>query len=476
MSQIILPIISGVLYFSLFPPVSAGFLAWFFLIPFFFSINGKNKKKRFFSGIFFGFSAYLLNLYWIYPTVKDAGEPFWISAGALILLALILSIYTGIFSFFYRQDSLWVAASGVLIFYLKGKLFSGFPWCDFYISQVNFPFFTQITKILGPHFLNFLIIFVNHSLFLSIKKRNFKIMKVPLFLLFATAVFGVFRLNFAEKLNPMKFTIAQVNVSQSEKWNPFSAEKIFFKIKKAVLNSEKGTLIVFPEAAIPGVLNYDFDEKNLLELFRKTGKSAIVGALYYEKAKLFNTSVFVSSKGIEGIYRKMHLVPFGEYVPLRSVFSFVNVLNEIGDTSPGSKKTIFEFHNAKILNLICNEVIYPDLWHAKSINLIANITNDAWYGKTQAPYQHLLHARFCATATGLPVIFANNCGPSALIDRFGRIVKITQPFKETLLSGKLLLPQKPSFWARNFDLTIIFVLAIFLWKILRGRKCLTTKV
>ena len=160
-------LLSGVLYFLSFPPAGFNFLIWVFLVPLFYAAD-KNPSGRFFYGFLAGLSGFCLNLYWIYPTVKGAGEPFLISFAALFLLSAVLALFTAVFTLSFKGSSLFIAFAGTLLSFLRGIILTGFPWCALYVSQAKSPIFLQITGLMGPHFLTFAIIFFNHSLFRAI--------------------------------------------------------------------------------------------------------------------------------------------------------------------------------------------------------------------------------------------------------------------------------------------------------------------
>ncbi|MFH1958696.1 MAG: apolipoprotein N-acyltransferase [bacterium] len=466
---------SGVLFFLSFPPAGLNFLIWIFLVPLFYAA-AKNPSGRFFYGFLAGLSGFCLNLYWIYPTVRGAGESFLVSFGALFLLSAVLSLFSAVFTLSFRGSSLFVAASGTLLSFLRGIILTGFPWCALYVSQAKSPLFLQITGLAGPHFLTFVIIFFNHSLFRAVcpvrvrraKKRGRRYFAYALSVFLFTAVFGTVRMNKTVTSVSKKIFICQLNIPQDIKWDSVSVGFIMERIRTFVLASKGAGLVVFPESCLPGVLNYDRYVNRFLEDMKKeTDSPVLFGAAVFMNGKLYNTALLLEPRGKEQFYLKRKLVPFGEFVPFKFFFSrFVNVLNEVGNFTPGKEQDLLKTDGLSVVPLICNEVIFPSLWRGAG-NLIVNISNNAWYGNTAAAEQHLWHARVCAAATGLPVIFANNRGPSAFIDGRGRVLKKTEMFLDALVSCDVQIPAKASFYQRTGDLFIPLILVFMITAVLK---------
>ncbi|MFH1353437.1 MAG: apolipoprotein N-acyltransferase [bacterium] len=458
---------SGVLFFLSFPPAGLNFLIWIFLVPLFYACSEKSSKG-FFYGFLAGLSGFCLNLYWIYPTVRGAGESFLVSFGALFLLSAVLSFFPAVFTLSFRGSSLFVAASGTLLSYLRGIILTGLPWCALYVSQAKSPLFLQITGLAGPHFLTFVIIFFNHSLFRAVKKRERRYVIYALSVFLFTAVFGIVRISRTVEAVEKKIFIGQLNIPQDIKWDSASGGFIMERIRTFVLSSKGADLVVFPESCLPGVLNYDRYVNRFLEDMKKeTDSPVLFGAAVFMNGKLYNTALLLEPRGKEQFYLKRKLVPFGEFVPFKNFFSrFVNVLNEVGDFTPGTAPGLLKTEGLSVAPLICNEVIFPYLWRGAG-NLIVNISNNAWYGKTSAAEQHLWHASAAAAATGLPVIFANNRGPSAFIDARGRVLKKTEMFSCELVSCEVQIPAKASFYQRTGDLFILLILIFMIAAVLK---------
>ncbi len=462
----LLSLTGGVLFFLSFPPASFGFLIWIFLVPIFFASGKLSPKGKYFVGFIAFFAGHFLNLYWIFYTVKSAGVTSLISFLALFLLSSILAFLDGFLIIFSKKNSVFVASLAAVIGFLKTKFLSGFPWCALYVALAKTPALLQSSKILGPFFLTFVIVFFNHSLYRGIKER-----KARYFL----AALVLFASNFSFSLLPKvrgkkeKITVCQLNVSQQDKWSAEKASLILSRINLfAEIADKKSDLVVFPESCLPGIVGYDRYIDGFVDgLEREKLPPVLIGAATFRNNKLYNAAILIN-RGRRQFYFKRKLVPFGEFVPMREIFGrFAGVLNNLGDFDRGLSAKTLVADNLRIFPLICSEVIYPSLWHADA-NIIVNITNDAWFGRTAAAFQHLAHAIVCAASTGLPVVFADNRGPSAIIDGDGEIVKKSRFYSMSLLSAEVEVPKRGSFYHRHFDLTLPAVFLIIV--LFAGRK------
>jgi apolipoprotein N-acyltransferase len=185
------------------------------------------------------------------------------------------------------------------------------------------------------------------------------------------------------------------------------------------------------------------------------------------RTRYLNSAYLLAPTGaIVGRSDKMHLVPFGEYVPLARFFPFVNKMVEgIGDFSPGNVITPLDTGKGKIGVLICAEVIFPELSRAYVLagsRLLVNITNDAWFGRSSAPYQHLSMTVFRAVENRMPLVRAANTGITAIIDSKGHIRRMTQLFKEDYLTGDIRLGDEETIYTRYGDIFAKLCLAFSL--------------
>jgi apolipoprotein N-acyltransferase len=273
---------------------------------------------------------------------------------------------------------------------------------------------------------------------------------------------------------PLRVAMVQGNIPQGEKWDPELAKRnvqVHLDLSREAI-AEKPDLILWPEAAVPGSVEYqrEFHEP-IVTLVDELGVPLVIGGIGLtpvsdERRFLFHNSVFVvvPGQGFVDRYDKSVLVPFGEYVPLRQVFGFLSAvattLADMGDLTPGSGPRPLAGlpglapHQVPVA-LICYEAVYPDLVRqavAKGANLLLNLTNDAWYGRSSGPDQFLAIASLRSAEHGLPMLRAANTGVTALVDARGQVVSRTALFERRVLTVDVPPRERtPTFYTRWGD-------------------------
>ncbi|MDP6625310.1 MAG: apolipoprotein N-acyltransferase, partial [Nitrospinota bacterium] len=246
---------------------------------------------------------------------------------------------------------------------------------------------------------------------------------------------------------------------------------------------EKPNLIVWPETATPFYFSNDqFNQKKLLQLGKESNSHILFGSPRHTQqgrnVTLFNSAYLISpEKSILGQYDKIHLVPFGEYVPLRKILFFVDkMVAGIGNFGSGMDHTVFSMPDSKFSVLICFEVIFPDLvrrFVKAGAGFLVNITNDAWFGKSAASYQHISMVVFRAVENRRPVIRAANTGITGIIDSRGKIITQTDIFVRDKIIGNIF-PEKSyrTFYTLYGD---VFAIAVLLCTIVYGGMIIYSK-
>ena len=445
-------LLSGILLFLSFPKFGLGFIAWIAFVPLFIALRSVVSLRRaLFLGWMTGLTACVGILYWIsYVVVNYGNLPLYLGVTLMLMLAGYLSIYFALFAtgivylrgkvpLCFVAPVLWVCLE-----YAKSKLFSGFPWENLGYSQFNNIFFIQFADIAGVFGLSFLIILLNVAFFEIIAERSKKsfVLATTVLLLWSGAyLYGVLRINQIDhtlKEAPgMDVSLIQGNIDQSIKWNANIQKETINIYEELSLRHPpaNGGLMVWPETAVP----FNFQDENELQhqvknLPVKTKSWFIFGSMSYatgkENTDYYNSAYLLSPQGdIRGKYDKVHLVPYGEYVPLRALFPFISRLAAgIGDFAEGKGFYPLTMGNRKIGVLICYEGILPEaarMYKNADAELLVNITNDAWFGTTSAPYQHLSMSVFRAVETRLYLVRAANTGISAIVDPTGKIIAQT---------------------------------------------------
>ena len=499
--NIFFAIVSGVLLILSFPKYGFGFVAWFALIPLLYALDRTTSiRQALMLGFITGVVGYVGIIYWIAYVVVNYGYlPIYLGIILMLLLACYLSVYLAIFAggitYFKNKIPLYLIAPvlWVCLEYCKSQMFTGFPWENLGYSQYLNLYLIQFADILGVYGLSFLIILVNASLFEIFTKRS-KIQYITAaavsLVLVSVYIYGIFRVNSIDKLlqNPstpsMEVSLIQGNIDQSIKWNKNFQKETLNIYEDISINNipASGGLIVWPETAVPINFQDDSDlSRQIRNLAIKTKSDFIFGSVSYLRRShyvdFYNSAYLLSSGGeVKGRYDKVHLVPYGEYVPLRNAFPFIKGLaSGIGDFSTGGGFSPLSTADRKIGVLICYEGILPfaaRMYKNESADILVNITNDAWFGSTSAPYQHLSMTIFRAVETRLYLVRAANTGISAIVDPRGQIVAKTNIFQRDALKGNVKLLKIPTFYAKYGDLLVgaSFMLCILclLWS-LKGR-------
>jgi apolipoprotein N-acyltransferase len=442
-------------------------------------------------GAFAGVIAYLGLIYWVVVAVHRYGNiPLPLAIPILLLLVMYLSLYWGVFAFlasYIKDKTEWIMllalpALWVGLEFLRSFLLSGFPWALVGYSQYLNTAVVQIADITGVYGVSFILLLINTLLFLWIVRwRGRK--RVPLqgtiftlVLLALTVAYGYWKINVPMTTDKgLQVGVAQGNIAQDIKLDRTSQNHILTIYRELTLQLERQSpvLIIWPETSVP----FSFPSGESLDgeveiIPQEVGSYLLFGSLYRKEGKetkYYNRAYLLSPKRrILGQYDKMHLVPFGEYVPLSSLFPFFNSLVGIGNITPGEEVVIFEFPRAKFGTLICFEVIFPELCRKfvrNGADFMVTITNDAWFGRTSAPYQHLAQATFRSIENRIWLVRAANTGISAFVDPWGRINTASGLFTREVLTGEIKLRgDKITFYAQYGDVFAIFcaLLGIFL--------------
>jgi apolipoprotein N-acyltransferase len=504
--DLLLSFLSGILLILSFPNFDVEFLAWFALVPLLYAIEGKGPYRSFKLGCLSGIVSFLGILYWIVVAVHTYGNiPLIPSVLILLLLVVYLSLFIGAFTFLTRliqlgsgiQTFLFTPFLWVALEYLRSLLLTGFPWANLGYSQyLNLPFI-QMADVTGAYGLSFVILMVNATLFWILHQWPKKIFPLKEALVTAVLLLGFLIYGYAKmgrvdrqmiQNPPLKIGLVQGDIDQSIKWDEaFQLEtlKIYEKLSLRVAE-DKPHLIIWPETATPFFFQ-DAKEYHplILDIPRKTNAFLLFGSPSYKinkgRVNHYNSAYLVSPSGeLVGKYDKIHLVPFGEYVPMQDLFFFIGSLGEgIGDFKSGKEIYNFSLPQGKFGVLICFEIIFPDLCRKfvkKGANFLVTITNDAWFGRTSAPYQHFSMAAFRAVENRVFVARAANTGITGIIDPKGKILKEGGIFERGTMNGTIRLSNRKTFYTLHGDVFAwaCSVFSIFLLAYARFQKCKNT--
>jgi apolipoprotein N-acyltransferase len=403
-------------------------------------------------GLTMGVVGYLGLVYWVVVAMNgfgNVGVP--LSLLALILLALYMAVYIGFFAFLvtFLRDRFRVPVGfsapplWVVLEYVRGFLLSGFPWSLLAHSQYNFLSLVQVASLTGTYFISFLIVAINCTVYEIIRQRRFPFWygSAVAAIFAASLLFGIIRLHQPVEAR-VPVAIVQGNIRQDVKFDEAYKNSTVETYRRLSLEYGKSaSLIVWPETAMPFVLLLDPSLAAVRTVPATLSNDLLLGAISMDHQRKFYNSAYVIGKDgqIGGTYSKVHLVPFGEYTPLTTYFPFLERVSvAAGDFFSGPNHKPLASGVGKLGMLICYEGVFPSITNEtvrEGAEVLVNITNDAWFGPTSAPYQHLAFYIFRAAETDRYVLRAANTGISAVIDPRGRIVARTDIFTERVLKG-----------------------------------------
>ncbi len=503
---------SGFLLTLSFPKVGISWLAWFAFVPLFVALRNLSLKKGFYLGLFTGIVHYLSLMYWLAYTMSAYGHlPFYVSIPVLFLLSFYLALYIAFFSMavtrlcqspfslLFIPPLLWVSLE-----YIRSFLFTGFPWELMGYTQFNMLHVIQISDVFGVYGVSFAIVLSNavaFLIYLRLMDNNWQGKRVQTklaagamaaFVVIFCAVwfYGKWRIvnihELAVKSPSSKVTIVQGNIDQAIKWDPaFQKSSTMKYIHLSSLSKDlHPDLVVWPETATPFYFMHDIElSKLVFKEIHEIGADFLIGSpaftLKNNKIEYYNSAFLVDAAGnINGRYDKTHLVPFGEYVPMKKWLPFVNKMVEgVGDFDTGDKGRTIKWQKSSIGILICYEIIFPALSRAMVQNhasLLVNLTNDAWYGRSSAPYQHFSMSVFRAVENRRSLVRAANTGISGFIGPSGRVIETTQIFKDAVITQKVPILKVETLYSRFGDVFAMVCLGLSVFFIiLRSLKSRT---
>lgn len=472
-----------VLFHQHFPDL--GMLAWFHLIPLLLVLSHLKGFKFFGAAALAGLISYGGTLYWLALAMKNFGGLVPREAiGVLFLILIILALYFSLalsFAFWVHRRIGWPLFILIPVFLLSfdflRKYFpvGGFPWPMASYSQGGFLPYFQWVDILGAYGLSFFIFLVNAlfaDLLLCWKRREFDVVLTRGVILVLVVLISFYASildqrhcdRTTQNVGVLHLALIQGNISQEMKWDPQSARENILRYLNLSRQaaSEGAEIAVWPETAYPYTVDlsdlssvrlFDADLLPLPTLLGAVSQWPTITAavpLYYNSAFMVGTDGLVTS-----FYHKMHLVPFGEYVPMKDWLVFARRLTtSVGDFERGPHPSLLSFNNFKLGTLICYEDIFSDISRAfvkEGADFLVNISNDAWYGDSSASYQHLVFSQFRALENRRYVVRATNTGMTAVIDIHGDILKEFPPTLEGALVWPLSVEKKEAPYTRWGD-------------------------
>ena len=498
--------LSGVLLAFSFPGVSWGWLAFIALTPLIIAVpRARSRREAFLLG-WLGYSvAWLINLPWVVIVMsRYGGLPQSVGIALFIALSVWLGLYGGVFALIVRSLKLrhsvlpWllVPATWIALEYARSYILLGSPWHLIGGALIDLTPLVQPARWLGPYGLGFLVVLVSTLLAWIVAsadttRRRIAAGSATVVLLAAWMVTGSILLNrqAAQMRAEKQFTAAllQPNITQEMRWDERNLSELFQRMARM---TEEGfeadaDVVVWPESTLPLEFFGDAAFRGYVEgTSRVHNGDIILGSVARDAAapeKLWNAAYLVSRGETTGRYDKLRLVPFGEYVPLRKMLFFAEKLvRAVGEFQFGTNEfpLIGKF---KYGPAICYEVVYPRIPATQVANgaeVLVTITNDAWFGRSAAPRQHLNQARMRSVETDRYFLRAATTGISALIDPAGRLVGELDMEQQGMVVGKFSPRQSRTAYVRFGDwpawFSIAAVIITLIYRIVGHRLSITS--
>jgi apolipoprotein N-acyltransferase len=444
-----------------------------------------------------------LTLYWLVETMTTfggLGVPIAVfAAGVLVAyLALFPAAFALILARIYRvfgtRGLLLAPAVWVTTELGRQYVWDGFPWILLGYSQVTVLPVAQVASIVGVYGLSALLATTSTAAALLVLDRGrtrwaFAISTAVL--LSIVVLWGRARLDGSELLThgaPVRVGVLQGNVLQAQKWDPTMRATItdlYIDMTRRAL-AQGATFIMWPESSYPVFFEQDLiGGAAVRRLAVESGATLLIGSDQVEPvrstsevsaptSRLYNAAFLVKPDGTTGaVYRKMHLVPFGEYVPLKALLFFVGpIVEAVSDFTPGTDPVLLPVEGHLASTAICYEVIYPDLirrFVQNGSELLTTITNDAWYGRSSAAYQHWDQSSMRAIEQGRYLARAANTGISGFVDPYGRVLNKTALFESAVVVQDLRFLTDRTIYSRIGDLVAWLSLAVTIAALLSTR-------
>ena len=441
----------GVAFTLVFAPFNLYILTSIFMMPVFFVCLRSTPKQAAIYLFFFGFGHFLSGVYWVYISIHTFGNaPFWIALLLMFGLVVLMSSYFYLAGYLISwlvsgQSSLLILVGPsvwVLFEWIKGWIFSGFPWLSIGYSQID-TFLSGWGPVLGVYGVSWFLLFSSTAfLHFYLKKRYFSALSIILL----PYLFGALLLSYSwtEDLDqPIAISIIQGGISQDLKWKNEQLPKTMDLYLQATLNTENDSFVIWPEVAIPASLDQFESYVDLLQKhLKRTNKKLAIGVLEKDESSThsYNSMMFLDGENRQ-FYRKRHLVPYGEYFPVPNFvrqWMRMQGLPNLDLLKGEDNQELIEFKERVYLaTAICYEIAFgsEQLYAFPEANILLNISNDAWFGNSIAPHQHLQITRMRALETGRYLIRSTNNGISAFINPQGRLQKRSGQFEFEILSS-----------------------------------------
>jgi apolipoprotein N-acyltransferase len=459
-------------------------------------LKGQPALRAFVLGLITGVVFFVGTVYWTGAVLSTfGGLPGILAVVAVLLLSSYLAIYPAIFSVIAARLVARAGASALLLAppiwvateFARGYVFGGFPWVPLGNSQVTVLPVVQIASLFGVYGVSLLVAFVNAAIAFALLepgRARTRVVAAAGLLLLVVAVWGTWRVadsSLTRLGTPIRVGLIQGNIAQDDKWKPSEARRIFTTYIAMTRDAVRrgAQYVIWPESSTPFTFGEDpSGDQAVRALALEVGVPILVGSdelVHSTPPASYNSAFQVAPDGrTAAVYRKMHLVPFGEFIPLQHWISFVAPLvKRLMPFSEGESSVMLPVGSHRASTSICYEVVFPALVR-DAVNmgseLLTTITNDGWYGNSSAPFQHFELASMRAIEQGRYLARAANTGISGLIDPYGRVLARSGIFEQVGLVGEVRFLPTRTMYARVGDVVAYASIAITLLALVMTRR------
>lgn len=487
---ILLALFAGAIFSLALAPFEQWYIALLSPALLYAALHKRSAKHAFAIGLSYGIGLWFVGAFWLYTSIHVYGDT---AAPLAILMIAIMAIVMGLFSalqtwsyrLFFPETPLTFAPLWVLFEWAKTWVFTGFPWLFAGYAFTGY-FLDGYAPLFGVFGVSFVVIVLACAVVELCRKRFIWVIPSAILLLGAWAASQI---EFVEQktTKPLSVSLIQGNIPQDLKWLTEYQGKTL-SIYADLSRSEWGRdLIVWPESSIP---MFQTDIQPFLEVIQQQAKNSgtawVTGIPYWDLAEskrqdqaMFYNSIMASGAEAEGLYKKQRLVPFGEYIPLSGLLSWVlpalqNDPSMSGFSRGASDQVPLKIKQQNLGAAICYEVAYPNLTrrNASQSDFLVTVSNDAWFTDTAGPLQHLQMVQMRAKENGRWFVRATNTGVTAIINHEGQIVKQAAMDQRTVLRGELPAMQGQTLYNRLSDwpILILSLLLLILGWMFRPKK------
>jgi apolipoprotein N-acyltransferase len=476
--RVSLLVVAGVVGALAFPRTDWWLFAWVWLAPALCCALARPPRVALADGWLTGTVFFVVLLRWLDHTFRSYSEiPWplgWLPIG---LLAAYCGLYAGgvvgvVAWLGPRMGKGWALAMTPVLWvageWIRGHLMGGFPWGLMGYSQHGVLPVIQIAELAGVYGVSFLVVAVNTALAASVGlgwQRAWPGVLAAGALVVASLGFGASALRQDDRTDRERASVAvaviQPSIEQSIKWDPAYNDQVLAIHERLTREAaaRHPALIVWPETAAAIFLRADRPLlARLVALSRDLETPLLIGSVDREnvtRGRFLNSAFLLTGQGIRAKYDKIHLVPFGEYVPLGWLIGFIRSWAEfISDFDVGKTPTVFSLPGAPFGTVICYEVIFPELFRefvVRGASFMVNITNDAWFGQTSGPWQHLSTLSLRAVEHRVGIARAANTGVSAFVEPSGRVSALLPLFERGLLQQRVVLRTRATLYTKLGD-------------------------